>query len=412
MSNLKNKRILFAASMNGGAAVLSPVIKRLQQLPEEQRPSIRVFSQFAAPKTFDAMGVTHEEISEKSFAYHRIREFNPDIIVTGTQVQSMKLPDPLDQNAWNSGRILKVPTLAVLDTRANVLARFSDLDKTKDVDVPPVLRRLTILPSMIAVFDEIQRNSMVAQGFDPNMLRVTGSSDLEASLEAARWLGGDATRQRLLERPVFEEFYKDLNTQFVVLLSDSFHKTEWGFDERDVMEGVLKTLDLISANLSLKINVLVRPHPHRGKDASAIFGSIPTSERLSKIIHHPATKSEIDRRNANPENRYSLEELLYSADIVIGTCNNPLVNAAITRTARGDDYPLVVNYMPDLNPAKGGDESQQFLADLGASTRVTREEELIGVLRRALAGELIQKPYQAAVEATQRVIGLIESLMH
>ena len=446
MTNLKGKKLVFAASMNGGAAALAPVIRNLHT----NHVGVSTLSSDAVSKTFDSAGVKHEvlpnSISDASLRT-AVLNADPDIIVTGTQIQSKASPLTLEQRLWKITHDLGIQSVALLDACSNTVERFSELDTSTDAEVGPILRQVVLLPTSIAVLDEVQKQSMVAQGFDASMLIVTGSPDLETTFETVMKLS-PATRQELLSKPVFASFNKDPNAKFVVLLSDSFDKATWGFDEKGVMEDVLKALALASVSIG-KINLLVRPHPFRSQDAKAAFDSIDTnttlngSSRLAKVLHNP-----VSARGSDPANDYDLDSLLYFADVVIGTCNNPLVNAAIARTAKrtknldalllfdqehpplkfvdksgslsfpaipalAKETPLVIQYMPGLKPEKEGDESQAFLAELGAAARmVTKDQGLFTrLIIGAFDGSLVQKPYQAAVGATQRVISLIESLV-
>jgi len=385
-----NKRILAAASTNGGAEAVAPVVLRLR----EKGSDVRVLSYAAATATFRAMKIEPDRILDGVFGVECAAEmaaFRPATVLTGTQVQDDKHPITLEQMLWGMGKAVGVRSVAVLDTWANYIQRFSDLEI-----VPGGLQisHLSRLPDKIAIMDEFARARMLELDFPASVLEVTGNPYFEYI--AGRFASlSPATREELLARPVFSPFRK--YEKLVVFFSDSMDSCpDIGFTEVSVLRSFLKVLDSIAGGIGLP-NVIVRPHPFRNSDAGEAFAC--ETPNLAKVLHNPITA-----RGADPANDYTMEQLLYSADIIVGTFNNPLETAKIC----GKDN--VISYVPGMNPKY---DYQSYLNEQGLTTRVFSEEGLAPVLEKALAffpygdGLLGQKRMESTSGAADNVIKLL-----
>ncbi|MDD5096568.1 MAG: hypothetical protein PHC52_13920 [Syntrophales bacterium] len=174
-------------------------------------------------------------------------------------------------------------------------------------------------------------------------------------------------------------------------MSDSMDSyPDIGFTEKSVLQSFLKAIDDLAKNAGIKINVIVRPHPFRGGDAAEAFNY--ETLNLRKVLHNP-----VSARGSDPENNYTMEQLLYAADLVVGTFNNPLITAKICGRP-------VVHYLPGINPKY---EFQKFMSDQGLSTRVTQEGMLSVVLEGILGGRIMQKSMDSVHGAIDRVAALL-----
>lgn len=400
------KRILAAASMNGGAEAVAPVIMRLK----EQGSAVRVIAYGAAAGQFRAMKLEPDRILESSGFLEagalprEFVEFCPTAVLTGTQAQDKDHELTLDQACiiaahYRSGGInRRIPVIAVLDTWANYLQRFSDLDTC--VSPPSVRTPLIHLPHRIAIMDEFARREMLALGFPAERLAVTGSPHFELVAQQAAGFSA-ATRQGLLGKPVFASFHPE--GRLIVFLSDSWKDfPDIGFTEAGVLRSFLESADNVSAASGIRINVIVRPHPFRGQDAKEAFdGYTPTHVRA--VLHNPVTA-----RGGDPANDYSLEALLYSAEVVVGTFGNPNITAAVIRTACGCTEPFIIQWVPGLTRKyqEPPNDFQRFLYESGVTHLVAERSDL--VLLDALRGRLHQKAFDAArAGATDRVIRML-----
>jgi hypothetical protein len=320
-----------------------------------------------------------------------LRNFNPTSIVTGTQVQDRKHPITFEQIIWGMAARKKVNTVAVLDNWAIYTERFSDMKldaELRTVEVP-----LNRLPAKIAVMDDYAKYRMFKLGFPESMVKVTGNPYFEYLLESFARLSS-ATKQQMLAKPVFSGFNKmgDIVT-FMSHATDIY--PDIGFTEASVLRSFLKVIDNVAAATGTPINVIVRPHPFRSQNTKEAFDC--DTPHLVKVLHNPVTAEGKD-----PANDYSIEQLLFISDLVVGTFNGTLLAAKILGNK-------VINYLPGFNCSKYDcdDDYQKFLSDWGLSTRVTREEKLSEAIRAALEGRLEQKNMDIIRHGTDRIIELL-----
>ncbi len=395
------KKILAASSMNGGAEAIAPVIKRLRAMGVD----VFVVSLDAADSTFKSHGIPPDlcltgkwdlSTSPANTLELAGHVSGCDSVLTGTQTQNPKYPITLEQLAWSVSRQHAIPSLAVLDTWANYIERFSDLDVSASVPYP-IRRRLSQMPDRIAIMDMFAMQEMVKLGFPSNVLEVTGNPYFEHVFDSASGFSAK-TRSDLLSKPVFANFHKSQGAKLVVFISDSIEGAypDIGFTEKSVLQSFLKTIDELAQLKRMEINVIVRPHPFRNQNAAEAYAC--DTPNLRKVLHNP-----VSARGSEPQNDYSIEKLLYSADLVVGTFNNPLVSAAVLR---GDSSgPKIINYLPGVS--EGRYRFQAFLSDQGITSEARDEAPLSVLMSGALDGSLIQRSMEAIRGATDRIITLL-----
>jgi hypothetical protein len=392
MDNMASpKMILAAASTNAGAEAIAPAIKKLR----EQGVPVRVFSHGAATVTFRSMGMEPDcmfegkpsDATRKIALGIRDSRPRPTSILTGTQMQSMEQPITFEQILWTFGTLEGMKTVAVLDTWANYKERFSDM--RLDAPSPAIANPLSRLPNIIAVMDDYAKRQMLELSFPKDVIAVTGNPYFELVLDNFMRLS-PMTQHQMLMKPVFANF-KD-HGETITFMSDSMDGyPDIGFTEKSVLQSFLRIVDDIAAKTGIPINVIVRPHPFRFQDAGSAFEF--DTPHIVKVLHNPVTA-----KGGDPANDYTMEQLLYISDLVVGTFNNPLLTAKIV----GNN---VVSYMPGLNPKY---DFYEFLSAQGLAARVTAEDKLGEVIEAALEGRLMQNTMKTVRGATDAVIKLLE----
>jgi len=395
MTTCSRKRILIASSLNAGAEAVAPLVERLMGRGD----TVRVLSHRAATATFKSMDIEPDRILENLYAADLVRElteFEPAIIVTGTQIQRRECPIPLEHSLWwmgsriNNGNGFLPRSIAVMNTWGTELEQFSTLDIRGEVPLR-IMEKMAWAPDQIAVLDEYQMQKMLALGFDRKKLVITGNPYFEHVETQIAGLSPN-TRAELLAKPVFSGFHK--NGTLLVFISDDMSPfPDITFTEKDVLQSFLKTVDRLAEETGMKINLIVRPHPFRNANAQDAFDC--ETPHIRKVLHNP-----VSAKGGKPKNNYSMEQLLTSVDLVVGTLNNPLITAKIIGRP-------VIHYLPGV----GTDyEFQKFLSDQGMSTRVTRESDLGTAIQCILDGRIVQKPLEAGKDAIENVIRLIDQL--
>lgn len=378
-------KILVFSSMNGGAEAIAPVANELAR----RGVQCKVLLYGAAEKNVRDFKPEPEILKYASPGCWKaiIQSHGPTAILTGTQVQSKEGPVTPEQLLWEAGKAAGVKTVVVMDTWGNEAERFSDLEQAKG-RTAAITGRLTRLPDAIATINEYQRGMMLAQGFPPELLRVTGNPYFEKVASEFAALS-PATREEMLKKPVFSSF--DPSGKLAVFMSDTMGGyPDIGFTETSVLRSFLAEMDAFARKTGVKINVIVRPHPFRNGDAASAF-AVETPD-INKVLHNPATA-----KGSDPANDYSMEQLLFAADLIAGTFNNPLVTAKVVGKP-------VVHYLPGINPKY---EFQKFMSDQGMTTRITQEGLLGDAVEGILAGRIVQKAMESAQGAIERVISLL-----
>lgn len=374
--------------MNGGAEAVAPLVGRLRM----QEHEVRVLSYAAATSSFASMKVAPDRVlDEISFTTCRseVDHFDPHVVVTGTQFQDKEHPITLEQQLWKMAGERGIKSIAVLDTWGNYLQRFSDLDERGGI-----VGKLTHLPAAIAVMDKYAKESMARLGFPRGIIAVTGNPYFNrVNLEMANL--PRTTRVEVLAKPVFTNAGFDPKKMTIVFFSDSWADCpNIGFTEKSVLQSFLRIANEVAEKIG-KINVIVRPHPFRNRDAAEAF-DIETPN-LAKVLHNPITA-----RGSNPENTYSMEQLLASVNLAVGTFNNPLVTARIARVP-------AVHWVPGYSIlGTNGQDLYSFLHRRDITSKITDRATLMGAIIGLADGIVLQNPMPNVAGAIDAVIRLVE----
>jgi UDP-N-acetylglucosamine 2-epimerase len=185
------KKILATSTHAGGIIAIIPVInklnddKRLDIITLGHQVSEKILKQRNMNyKTIRDLGL--ENISVYSMGYLLDKE-KPDLVLTGTSVQDDSNKEIVEQTLTLAAKERKIPVIAVLDYWAHYSQRFSDVytgEKHK------------FLPDRIAIMDEHAEKEMAAEGFDKNMLVITGNPNFD-KLEAKAKSFANEERQNL-----------------------------------------------------------------------------------------------------------------------------------------------------------------------------------------------------------------------
>lgn len=374
-SNWEPPCVLAVAGDPGGAAALAPVLLALQR-DGRVRVEARPYRQ--AQEVWRKWGLAFEALGE-SFGSHHVSQvlidLQPSLLLCGTSINGVDLEKSFIESARDHG----VPSLGLLDFWSNYAARFSD-DRGD----------LVFLPDLIGVMDSQAHEQMIAEGFPPARLCVTGQPAFDCLV----------ARRREFTPARYEVLRASLGAQaddyLVVYVSQplaamygpgsSCAHNHPGYDEHDVLKLVVSALETISEETSVKIVLAVRPHPR---------------ERAEDLLSLDSPGIQI--RLAREEQTH---ELVLSADLVAGMTSALLVEACYLGA-------VTLSLQPGLRTSDVLPTNA-----LGVSRAVYRSEEVLPAIR-----EMILKPeareamrqrlasFQSDGRATARVLNRVFELV-
>jgi len=187
----------------------------------------------------------------------RLRREQVAMVLTGTSFN----PIGLEKFFIAAASEAKIPSISVMDFWSNYALRFADSSG-----------RLAYQPDRIAVMDESARDEMIAEGFDPTRLVVTGQPAFD-DLTVWRTQFTPSARQRLrgtLGVPpdallvLFAS--QPLSTVFGV---DKTNRLYRGYTERTVAAALLEALERIAERRNVAISLAIRLHPREAPGALA-----------------------------------------------------------------------------------------------------------------------------------------------
>ena len=157
--------VLVVARDAGAASALTPVIAGL--IAEGALPEI--VARGNARAVFEADGLSVRSFAEEPEP-HEIESLltstGAAIVLSGTSLRA-----ELDGRFWSAAEAGGIPSLALLDHWKNYAERFT------------VAAPFDVLPTAIAVMDDIAARELVALGCPPNRVRVTGQPRFDAPLD-------------------------------------------------------------------------------------------------------------------------------------------------------------------------------------------------------------------------------------
>jgi len=170
------------------------------------------------------------------------RDRRPDAIMVATSFNGVDLEKTLIRLAREAG----VPSLALVDFWSHYRERFSDS-----------AGELSCLPDRIAVMDEQSNRAMMAEGFDPARLTVTGQPAVDAAraARAPRRLRALARRRWQATPRTFVALYASQPGRFD-------HQSQLGPDRRRAALAMLvRGLSIFARERRRQVLLVLRPHP-------------------------------------------------------------------------------------------------------------------------------------------------------
>ena len=365
--------VLALASDPGAASALAPVLARLRF----QGWPVRALAYRQAGPTWASRGLAYEEVAEdldSAAAANLLGQGRTRLLLAGTAFNGVRL----EQRFVAAARQTGVPSLVLLDFWSNYRARFADESG-----------QLAPLPDRIAVMDDWAREEMMAEGFEPGRLVVTGQpafDELVVVRGRAQPVGRTAFRQGLgisdkeglvlfASQPLAELYGEDK--------TDLLHP---GYTQRTVLNSTLAALERIAGRRHEGITLLVRPHPREQAETFAGYQGQVVRMMVSR---------EGDRHEA-----------ALAADLVVGMSTVLLVEACLLGC-------VVLSLQPGLCQTDSVPTNRW-----GASQAVYREEEIEPALETLLFDVQARDRLKARADstrfipdATERVIGLMDDLL-
>jgi hypothetical protein len=347
----------------GGAAAVAPVIQSIRRTRE-----LRAFAYGPACDVWQRRSIPFERVPDALStvdAAQRLRESHAAALVTGTSVN----PLMHESRFVEAARTLAIPSIAVLDSWVNYRQRFP------------------VRPDRIAVMDEHAKADMIAEGFDPRALVVTGQPASDDLCEFGRAFD-DAQRRQWRERLGAARdglLVLFVSQPFSTMYGGRESPASLGFDEHLVLRLLVDALERVAAAHGRPITLVVRPHPReKGRTAAALPG-----DRVRIVFSSEGCG----------------REAALAADLVVGMSSALLVDACYLQR-------ITISLQPglrgrDILPTNAIGVSRAVFDDAGVTPAV--EELLVDESARARAASRL-RTFVPAGDATERVVALIKDM--
>ncbi|MFA6405686.1 MAG: polysialyltransferase family glycosyltransferase [Candidatus Paceibacterota bacterium] len=295
--------ILFGAFDAGGGNAIFPIAKNIS---EDKRfrtlciiggPSKRIFEN-GKIKFIDA------DLFNESKLNILVENFKPSIFVGGSSAGLT-----FDKNILSIAKKNKAKTIYILDYWSHYWQRFSG--KKKD---------FKYLPDIICVMDEKSKKEMVEEGFNPNIIKITGNPYFDSFQENIKKNAEEKSKVLFVSQPLAE------------------NKDELGYDEFRVLGDLLEVFD----NLKTRYELTIRPHPKEKKG------------KYNKYLN----------KNIKIDADSLIEKLISKAGLIVGMNSMVLFQASIANKK-------VISYQPNLKA-----KDSLISNSLGLSRLVTKKEDL------------------------------------
>lgn len=348
--------IVVICSDPGAGNAVAPVIEVLRA---EERITVKALAYRETCALWAKRHLTFDKVDEgipRAALDHILSNPKASLLLTGTSYNSIDL----EREFIAVAREKKVPSLAVLDFWSNYALRFSDGDG-----------HLGCMPDRIAIMDEWAREEMVAAGFDPARLVITGQPVLD---DLALWRSPFtlARRQAILEelgaKP--DEFLVLFTSQPLssVYGTDPANPLYPGFDEWGVLNMLLIVLDQLVNEKGQRMTLIIRPHP---REKAESFSNL-RSQAVRIVVS----------KEGEPR------DLALAADLVIGMNSMLLVETCYMGCLTVSLQPGL--RLPDTLPTNR----------LGLSRAIYRREEVKPVLEEMMFDK------QSRMAAQRRLLNL------
>lgn len=356
----------------GGAAAIAPVIAALR----ETGSRVHALAYRQAGQVWQRRAVVYQQADEAmttADATTVLDQCRANVLLAATSVNGIDL----EKRFLSASRSLDLPSLAVLDFWSNYRLRFAD-----EAD------ELAYLPDAIAVMDQRARLEMVAAGFDPARLLVTGQPAFDELQQCRARLTPQrrsSVRSRLGVRPDERMVLFASQPLSALYGTDRSNPLFPGYTEQTVLDGLVEALAHLAQRRRTPIALAVRPHPREKAEALQRHGR--AGLRLC-----------VDDSNEG-------REVALAAELVAGMTTVLLVESCLMGCVTISLQPGL--RLPDPLPSNRW----------GASVPVYQAEEIEPVVERLLFDEQERARATAAAVrspvisgATQRVRQLAEAL--
>ncbi|GEM_PF-2740497 len=318
------------------------------------------------------------------------RNTNPNVILVSTSAQTRPNEFVIEQQAVKLG----VPVVAVLDAQMEYEKRFSDLGTNNRA----------YLPSVIALPDDFSYQEMVALGFDPQLLKITGNPyfDFVAS-------------QRFTDKQIRETreaMGASLEDKLVLYASDyltlaygeSFDvagaarcRRSFGYTEHDAL---LEVIDFVKKHPD-KAKVCLKPHPKEVSGGHVRILQEMVGDAPIRFIAHT------DEERKRPE--LDMNRVLAASDVYVFSISSTQWNALLVNPS----MPLI-----SLQPGA----LFRFQNDTGIATRmgltipVYEREEFADTLLSSLDTDPTERETKVREQlnidgkAGERIVELVHSI--
>jgi hypothetical protein len=253
----------------GGARALVPVIEILNR---DNRLGVMVLAYNEAMRIFTGAGFNPVQVPVSitgETAGEMLAVQSADLLLTATSNNTACL----EKKFIAAANVQNIPVISVVDFWSNYIQRFCDSR-----------RELTVLPDRIAVMDDHAKDSMIACGFPPECLVVTGQPAFDTLASYQKTIPREeaaAVRSRM-EVPPGSLFVLFVSQPLSLLYGDdTTAPAHVGYTEKIVIPGLIRALDSIAKERNQDITLVIRPHPtgprlnlHRMDHSHSRFGVV------------------------------------------------------------------------------------------------------------------------------------------
>lgn len=265
MTKAKKKTILIAASHTGAANSLAPVIKRLRR---EGRINTLVVAHGSAVKVFNDNSVAFTDIGEQSisleYASLVLRTAESDLALVGTSAKEERGREIIEHSLTAVAKADGIKSLAVVDFWGsygpNSIVRFGDRFTGE---------AFKFVPDKIAVLDEFCRREYIDEGFDANMLVITGNPYFDTfAKKAENFTASDRERIR-------REIGLPGDGLLLLLAGSVFmqEKERFGFWDLDIASIIIDALE-DARSAGINVCLAIKLHPAMPADQKKVIEGI------------------------------------------------------------------------------------------------------------------------------------------
>lgn len=293
-------RVAVVAGDAGGARAVLPVAQRLRTA---RVVAVDCYAYGPAAPIFVEAGLG--PIRPSAEALERLGRYDRLVVATSINQERWELRFTI------RARELGIPSVAVLDFWGQYTPRFTLEDRL-------------VLPDRIAVMDRSAQAEMIAEGFEPGTLSVTGQPALDELSEYARPEVRTSCRQELRRIAGAEVRPGPVVLYASQPLSQLHDPAVLGFHESEVLAGVIAAGDRLLSRLRQSATLIIKPHP---REAGHRFALPQTGPALTVRV---LNESDVTPRLAAA-----------GADLVVGMNSMLLLEACLLGTP-------VISYQPNL----------------------------------------------------------------